>query len=105
MAFLLSPQLLRCWTVREGDVIVRNVLKEVNLIFRQSESCGDRVDWRVSPSFVEETSVAIEGIEVVEIRRRSEPVETTDFEVGPLGISARSWSIHHADLQSGIHCK
>ena len=39
---------------------------------------------RVSPSLVKETAILIQDFEEIKIGFRSQPIEVTDFKVGPL---------------------
>ncbi len=71
-------------TVRKRDVIVGNVVEKVNLLFSQEKSGGDGVDGSISPSFVEETSILVQRLEIIEVGLGSKPVEVADFEIGPL---------------------
>jgi hypothetical protein len=68
----MTPQLqanvIACRAMREWDVIVRNVVEKVNFVLVQQETSCNRMDWRIAPSFVEESTVAVKGVEVVEVR-------------------------------------
>lgn len=68
----------------EWDVIVCDIVEEVNFILLEQKTCSDRVDGSISPSFVEESTLLIQMLKVIEICLGSEPVEIADFEVGPL---------------------
>ena len=70
--------------MRKGYVIVCDIVEEMDFFLLQQKSCSDGVDGSIAPSFVEETAVFVELVEVIEISLRSEPVEIADFEVGPL---------------------
>jgi len=83
VATSVKTDLLASGTVSEGNMVISDVVKEVDLVFGQQETGGDRVDGSVTPSFVEETAVLVKGFEVVDVRLGSEPVEVTNFEVRP----------------------
>lgn len=42
------------------------------------------MNWRIAPSFVEETTILVERIEKIDISLGSQPVQVTNFKVGPL---------------------
>lgn len=68
----------------EGDVVVGNVVEKVNFVSLQHGSSCDGVNRCVTPSLVEETSITVEGVEVVEVGWRSKPIQAADFKVRPL---------------------
>lgn len=84
MAFVVHSVLLASGAVGEGDVVVGNIVEEVDFLLFQGEAGSDGVDRSVAPAFVEETAVLVERLEVVNVGGAAEPVEVTDFEVGPL---------------------
>jgi hypothetical protein len=84
MALQVQPGLLTSRAVGERNVVVRNVVEKVDLLLLEEKTSSNRVDWSIAPSLVEEAAVLIKGIEVVGICLRSEPVQVTNFEVGPL---------------------
>lgn len=45
-----------CRTVREWVVSVCNLIKEVDLVSTEHQAGGDRVNWSIAPSLVEEPS-------------------------------------------------
>lgn len=45
--------------MREGYVVVCNVVEEVDFFLLEQETGSDRVDRRVSPAFVEEAAVFV----------------------------------------------
>lgn len=53
--------------MREGYVVVGNIVEEVDLLLLEGQSGGDRMDWSVSPAFVEETTVLIQLFKVINI--------------------------------------
>jgi hypothetical protein len=81
VAFQLLAQLVAGRTMRKGDVIVSDVVEEMDLFLGQHQACCNGVDRRVTPPLVEEAAILIEGLEVVEVRLRSQPVEVADFKV------------------------
>lgn len=84
MALQVKSGLLAGGAVGEWDVVVCNVVEEVNLLFLEHQTSCDRVDWCVAPTLVEESTIAVQVVEVVDVGLAAEPVEITDFEVGPL---------------------
>ena len=88
MALELGAQLLAGGAVREGDVVVRNVVEEVDLLLVQHDARRDGVHGRVAPALVEEAAVAVQALKVVDVSLGAEPVEIADLEIGPLkGVS------------------
>ena len=57
--------------MRERDMVVRNIIEEVNLVFLEKQTSSNRVDWSIAPSFVEKSAVLVELIEVIGIGLRS----------------------------------
>lgn len=53
--------------MREWDVVVCDIVKEVDFGFIEQETRSDRVDWCITPSFVEETAVFVECFEEVDV--------------------------------------
>lgn len=68
MALQILAVLLACRAVRKWDVVVCDVVKEMDLIFRQHESGGDGVDRCIAPSLVKESAVLIQRLEEVDVR-------------------------------------
>lgn len=83
-AFQVQTALLARRAVREGDMIVGDILKEVDFLLFQQQACGDGVHRGVAPTLVEETAILVELVKVVEVGRRAQPVEIPNFKVGPL---------------------
>jgi hypothetical protein len=67
-------------------VVVSDIIKEVYLLLLQEQAGGNRVDGSITPTFVEESSIPVERLEVVDVCLRSQPIEIANFEVGPLDI-------------------
>ena len=74
VTFQLQAQVLSCRAVRKGNVVVSDIVKEVNLILWQHNGSRDRVHRCITPAFVEEATVLVKSIEVVEVLLRAEPV-------------------------------
>jgi hypothetical protein len=74
VAFQVQSGLLASWAVGEWYMVVRNVVEEMNLVLVEQKTCCNRVDWRISPSLVEEATFLVEMLEVVKVRFRSKPV-------------------------------
>ena len=90
----------------EGDMPIAYVVEELNLFFLEQETSSDRMNGSVAPSLVEETAVLIQLLEEVDIRFRSEPIEVSDFEVGPLKpcVSFYSQYLVIKNVQNGNGC-
>ena len=86
MTLVVQSVLLAGRAVGEGNVVVGNVVEEVNLLLLEGKTSSDRVNGSITPALVEETTVPVELLKVVEVGRAAEPVEVSDFEVGPLNI-------------------
>lgn len=71
-------------TMRKGCVVIGNVVEEVNVAAVEHETGGKGVHGCVTPSLVVEAAIAVEGFKEVGIGRGPQPLETTDFKVGPL---------------------
>jgi hypothetical protein len=59
VTFQFQPQLLPSRAMRKWDVVVRNIIKEVDLLFFEKETSRDGMNWSVTPSLVEETTILI----------------------------------------------
>jgi hypothetical protein len=86
MALVVHSVLLAGGAVGEGYVVVGNIVEEVDFLLLERETGCDGVDGSIAPTFVEETAVLVEGVKVVEVGGAAEPVEVSDFEVGPLDV-------------------
>jgi hypothetical protein len=53
--------------VGEWHVIVGNVVEEMDFFLLQKETCGNRMNWRIPPAFVEESAILVEGLEEIQI--------------------------------------
>ena len=54
--------------MREGDMPIANVLKEMYLVSVEEEACCDRMYRGVAPSFVKEAAILVEGLEKIDVR-------------------------------------
>lgn len=54
--------------MREGDMVVGDVVEEVDLVLFEEETCSDRVDGSITPTLVEEPAVFVETVEEVDVR-------------------------------------
>lgn len=70
--------------MRERNVVICNVVEKVELFFLQHEPGSDRVDGSIAPSLIEETTVLVQRLKIVDICLGAQPVQTTNFKVGPL---------------------
>ena len=84
MAPQLQSQFLAGGAVRKWHMIIGDLVEKVDLFLFQKQACRNRVDRGISPPLVVETPFLIEKGEVVEIGLRAEPVEVSNFKVGPL---------------------
>lgn len=53
--------------MREWNVIVGNVVEEVDILLWKEETGGDRVNGRITPTFIEETAIFIQRFKKVDI--------------------------------------
>ena len=56
----------------------------MNLVLILEQTQRDRVNWRIAPSLVEETTSPVKVVEVIDVLLRSKPVKVTNLKVGPL---------------------
>jgi len=68
----------------ERNVIVRDIIEEMNFFFLQEQRSSNRVNGGITPALVEETTIFVKGVKVIGVGLRSEPIQVTNFEVGPL---------------------
>lgn len=81
--------------MREWYMVVGDVIEEVDFLLLEEECGSDGVHWSISPAFVKESTIFVKSIEVIQIGRRSQPVEVPNFEIRPLMVSsilAHVWS-------------
>ena len=71
VAFQPQSVLFAGGAVREGVMIIRNVIEEVDLSLVQQQTCRDRVDRSVTPPLVVETPSLVEEVEIIEIGLRT----------------------------------
>lgn len=48
-------------------MVVCDFVEEVDLLLFQQKTSCNRVDWRITPSLVEETAVVVKGAEEVDV--------------------------------------
>ena len=84
MTFQLHPFVVARGAVGEWDVVVGNVVEEMHFFLLQEQGGGNGVDRSIAPSLIEESTVMVERVEVVEVGFGPQPVEVADFKVGPL---------------------
>lgn len=70
--------------MRKGDVIVRNVVKEVNFALVEQQAGCNGVYRRIAPTLVEEAAILVQRLKVVNVSRATQPLEIANFKVGPL---------------------
>ena len=68
MALQIQPCFLSGRAVGEWYVVVCDIVEKVNFLLLQQETGSNRVDWRITPAFVEESSVPVESLEEVQVR-------------------------------------
>lgn len=78
--------LFACGAVREWHMVIGDIVEEVNLFLLQEKTSRNGVDRSITPPLVKEATILIKGLEEVYVRFRSQPVQVTDLEVGPLQI-------------------
>lgn len=86
MAAQVESRLLSRGAVCEGDMPVSNVVEEVNLALVEHEACSDGVDWRISPALVEETTVLVQRLEIINVLLAAQPLQAANLKVGPLSF-------------------
>lgn len=86
MTSQIQSRLLTGWAVGEGNVVVSNLVPEMDLFFLEQYAGRDGVDWCVAPSLIEETAIPVERLEVVKVLFGPQPVQASDFKVGPLPV-------------------
>lgn len=83
MALVLHAVILSSRAMREGYVVIGNVVEEVNLLLGQHQRRSDGMHRSIAPSFIEEAAVLVKLVEVINISLGSEPVEVANLKVGP----------------------
>jgi len=84
VAFEVQSVLLKSWAVGEGNVIIGNIIEEVDFLLLEHECRGDRVNRSIAPALIEEATVLVEVVKIINISRAAKPVQVANFEVGPL---------------------
>lgn len=84
MAAQVESGLLACGAVCEGDMPVSNVIEEVDFALVEHEACGNGVDWRISPALVEEATVLVQRLEIINVLLAAQPLQAANLKVGPL---------------------
>lgn len=85
MALRINPCLLTSRAVREGDVIVCDIIEEVNFFLLQEETGCNGMNRRIAPAFIEKSTCLVERFEIIHVRLRSEPLKASNFKIRPLG--------------------
>jgi len=68
VAFVVQPCLLASRAVREGNVVVGDIVEEVNFLLLQEQTSSNRMDRCITPTLVEESSILVKTFEEIEIR-------------------------------------
>lgn len=74
VAFQVKSCLFASWAVGEWNVVVGDFVEEVDFFLLQKKTRSNRMYGGVTPSFVEEPAIFVEGVEVVDICIRSQPL-------------------------------
>ena len=48
-------------------MIISNVIKEMDFILVEQKTRCDRVHWGITPAFVEETAITVQGVEEIKV--------------------------------------
>lgn len=67
VAFECQPSCFTRGTMREGNMVIGDVVEEMDFGSVEHQTGGDGVDRSVTPALVEEAAVHVEGAEVVDI--------------------------------------
>lgn len=67
MTFQLFPQGVASRAMCEGNVIVCNIVEEMDLILFEHQPCCNGVHRSVAPALIEESAIAVERLEEVEV--------------------------------------
>lgn len=70
--------------MREWHVVIGDLVEELDLVLSEQQCCRDGVDGCIPPSLVEEATVLVELVEVVEVCLRAKEVQIPNFEIRPL---------------------
>ena len=81
MTFILQTLFLIRRTVREGYVPVTDVLEEMDLIFIEKQTRGNRMNWGIAPSLIEESSILVESFEEVFVSFAAQPIQISNLEI------------------------
>lgn len=84
VAAQVESSLLSSGAVCEGDMPVSNVVEEVDFTLVEHEPCSNGVDRRISPTLVEETTVLVQRLKVINVLLAAQPLQTANLKVGPL---------------------
>lgn len=86
---MVQPVLFACWAMGEWDMIIRDIIEEVDLVLIQQQACSNGVNWRIAPALVEEATSVVEGVEIVNVSWGAQPIQVTNFKIGPLSKLVR----------------
>ncbi len=68
MAFVVQSYFLASRAVREGNMVVRDIVEKVDFLLLQEQTSSNRMDRCITPTLVEESSILVKTLEEVEIR-------------------------------------
>lgn len=90
--FAIIPESLSVGAVCEWNVPVTDIVEEVNLLFGEEKRGCDGVDRSISPSLIKEAAFVIKVLEEITVCLGTQPVQVTNFEVGPLvRLATETW--------------
>lgn len=84
MALQVGSDLVARRAMREGDVVVGNVVEEMDLVLLQHKGGSDGVHGSIAPSLIEKSTVLVKALEEIDVCLRTQPIKVADLEVGPL---------------------
>ena len=99
MALVLEPCLLAGRAVCEGNMVVGDIIEEVDFFLLEKEASRNGMDWRISPTFIKESTILVERFEVVHVRLGSKPVQVANFKIGPL-FDQVSTTLYSIDMKT-----
>jgi hypothetical protein len=105
MALVLKSRLLAGRAVREGNMVVGDIIEEVDFFLLEEDASRNGMDRSISPAFIKESTILIERFKIVHVSLRSEPGQAANFEIGPLfgQISTTLYNFAIKDLRSGSY--
>lgn len=53
--------------MREWDMVIGDIIEEMDLFFLQEETGSNRVDWSITPSLIEKSSILVKGFKEISV--------------------------------------